>query len=201
MKEFCEEWLEYEWAQKLDSKLCVMCQKNHPFREWYNDFYSQALLLNGTLEEMTEKDLRQLVYSLMDDHLHSCVDLDCIHSLKTLKEWTNALISKDHAIRLDIVHMCKCVNDGQLVSNGNHSARSLAVNNNNNIGSGTSDAGCTRPPPLMQDEKALLDKHDSCYRCCKFYVGCRSNKCTAPYPNRTNYVALTVVHAQSDATL
>ncbi|KAJ2926044.1 hypothetical protein H1R20_g11051, partial [Candolleomyces eurysporus] len=73
---FRNEWLEHDWARKLDLKLRVMRQKGRHFKEWYNDFYSQTLLLKGTPEEMSDKDVRKLVYSLMDAHLCSCANLE-----------------------------------------------------------------------------------------------------------------------------
>ncbi|RXW12425.1 hypothetical protein EST38_g13429 [Candolleomyces aberdarensis] len=197
MVEFRDEWLEHEWARKLDSKLRVMRQKNRPFREWYNDFYSQTLLLTGTSEEMSEKDVRKLVYSLMDDHLRSRADLERIRSLTTLKAWTNALVNEDRAIRTDIAHLRKRVNyEGHSVANGGRNGRASS----GPASTTSSDNQRARLPALTQDERALLDDHDGCYKCREFYVGHRSGNCTAGYPSGANYVRLSVARAHEDAT-
>jgi hypothetical protein len=204
MKEFRDEWLEHEWARKLDSKLRVMRQKNRAFREWYNDFYSQVLLLSGTSEEMTEKEIRRLVYSLMDDHLRSRADLERIRSLETLKEWVNALINEDRAIRTDIAHMRKRVNEGHSVVNGNRGGRASSApapsgGSGSTGGSGT-DNSRPRPPAQTRDEKELLNDHDGCYRYREFYIGHKSSACTSGYPDGTGYVQLSLARARADAT-
>ncbi|KAJ2921366.1 hypothetical protein H1R20_g15726, partial [Candolleomyces eurysporus] len=182
MKEFREEWLEHEWARKLDSKLRIMRQKNRPFKEWYNDFYSQSLLLTGTSEEMSEKDIRKLVYSLMDDHLRSRADLERIRSLETLKAWTNALINEDRAIRTDIHHLRKRVNgEGHSVSNTGRNGRGSSAPAATSSSSSSADNQRTRLPPLTREERELLDDHDGCFKC------------------RANYVQLSISRAREDA--
>ncbi|KAJ2911423.1 hypothetical protein MD484_g8992, partial [Candolleomyces efflorescens] len=198
MKEFRDEWLEHEWARKLDSKLRVMRQKNRTFREWFNDFYSQVLLLKGTSEEKSDDEIRRLVYSLMDEHLRSRADLERIRGLESLKQWTNALITEDRAIRTDIAHMKRRFNEGHTVANNGRTSRSTSNQVANN--GGTTDNTRTRPPQLTPDEKTLLDDHDGCYRCREFYVGHRSSACTSGYPDGTNYVPLSIARARSDAT-
>ncbi|KAJ2913860.1 hypothetical protein MD484_g6573, partial [Candolleomyces efflorescens] len=200
MKEFRDEWLEHEWARKLDSKLRVMRQKNRTFREWYNDFYSQVLLLTGTSEEKSDEEIRRLVYSLMDEHLRSRADLERIRGLSTLKQWTNALVTEDRAIRTDIAHMRRRFNEGHNVANNNNNRTNTRSAPNSGTTNGTADNARSRPPQLTQEEKTLLDDHDGCYRCREFYVGHRSNACSSGYPDGTNYVPLTVARARSDAT-
>jgi hypothetical protein len=98
MTTFRDEWLERDWARKLDSKLRVMRQNGRLFKEWYNNFYSQTLLLKGTSEEMSDKNVMKLVYSLMDAHLCSRADLEHIRTLTTLNDWVEALATEDRAI-------------------------------------------------------------------------------------------------------
>ncbi|RXW11963.1 hypothetical protein EST38_g13893 [Candolleomyces aberdarensis] len=200
MVEFRDEWLEHEWARKLDSKLRIMRQKNRPFREWYNDFYSQTLLLKGTSEEMSDKDVRKLVYSLMDDHLRSRADLERIRSLDNLKAWTSALVHEDRAIRTDIVHLRKRVgNDGHSVSSGGRNNRATSAPASGSSAGSSGDGSRSRPPALTQDEKDLLNDHDGCYKCREFYVGHKSGNCKASYPDGSTYTKLTITRARDDA--
>ncbi|KAJ7315370.1 hypothetical protein DFH08DRAFT_972064 [Mycena albidolilacea] len=56
--------------------------------------------------------------------------------------------------------------------------------------------GCQK---LMEGEHALLNKHDGCNKCRKFYAGHRSNNCPNDFPDLAMYRTLTVEDAAATA--
>ncbi|KAJ2924263.1 hypothetical protein H1R20_g12845, partial [Candolleomyces eurysporus] len=183
MVEFRSQWLETHWSQQLDSRLRVMRQNRRPFKEWYNDFYSQSLLLKNTPDEMSDKDVRRLIYSLMDPHLRSRADLERVRSIDSLKGWSDALGTEDRSIRTEVAFWKSIKNDeGHSVSGGSNSR-----------------GGGRGPPSLMQEERQLLNEHEGCYTCREFYIGHRSDSCSAGYPDGAKYQRLTLADARSAA--
>ena len=62
----------------------------------------------------------------------------------------------------------------------------------------------TRCPKLLPSEAELLDKHDGCRKCRRFYVGHRVFDCPNEFPNPDNYITLTenmALLAQNNTTV
>ncbi|KAJ7731684.1 hypothetical protein DFH07DRAFT_968678 [Mycena maculata] len=54
-------------------------------------------------------------------------------------------------------------------------------------------------PPLTDAEKVLLDLHDGCRRCRKFYIGHRTLNCDGDFPDAATYRTLTQADAVAQA--
>ncbi|KAJ7211993.1 hypothetical protein GGX14DRAFT_302881, partial [Mycena pura] len=61
----------------------------------------------------------------------------------------------------------------------------------------------TKPkcPPLTNAEKILLDLHDGCRRCRKFYIGHRTLNCDGDFPDAATYHTLTQADAEAQAAV
>ncbi|KAJ2927409.1 hypothetical protein H1R20_g9683, partial [Candolleomyces eurysporus] len=200
MAEFHSQWLETHWSQQLDSKLRVMRQNRRPFKEWYNDFFSQSLLLKGTPDEMSEKDIRRLIYSLMDPHLCSRADLERVRSIDSLKAWSDALGVKDRSIRIEVGFWKSIKNEeGHSVSGGSNLRGGGNRHRSGNSATPASDNSKPKPPMLTSEERQFLNEHEGCYTCQEFYIGHRSDSCTGGYPDGSKYQRLTLADARSAA--
>ncbi|RXW17265.1 hypothetical protein EST38_g8578 [Candolleomyces aberdarensis] len=199
MGEFRSQWLDTHWSGHINSELHVMQQNKCPFREWYMDFYSKSLLLKGTPNEMSDKELRKFVYSLLNPHLKSCAKQDCFRSIVDLKAWSDAPPLEDRSIRTEAAFFrsTKGAEGHSISGNGASSNNSGCCNRN---GAGSSADGRVKPPPLTADERNLLKNHDGCFICCEFYIGHKSGNCNGSYPDGTSYKELTVNDARTAAT-
>ncbi|RXW14484.1 hypothetical protein EST38_g11370 [Candolleomyces aberdarensis] len=174
-----------------------MRQNKRPFREWYMDFYSKSLLLKGTPDEMSDKELRKLVYSLLDAHLKSRAEQDRFRTIVDLKAWSDALALEDRSIRTEAAFFRSSkAPEGHSVSGNGASSNNTGRRNRN---SATAD-GRVKPPPLTADERELLKDHDGCFVCREFYIGHKSDKCLGSYPDGSSYRELTVNDARTAAT-
>ncbi|KAJ2921693.1 hypothetical protein H1R20_g15404, partial [Candolleomyces eurysporus] len=131
---------------------------------------------------MSDKELRKLVYSLLDPHLRSHAEQERFRSIVNLKQWSDALALEDCSIRTEAAFF-----------------RASKASKGHCLWHGTAANGRVKPPALTSDERELLKEHDGCFVCREFYVGHKSSNCTGKYPDGSNYTELMVDDAQSAA--
>ncbi|PPQ82876.1 hypothetical protein CVT26_007553 [Gymnopilus dilepis] len=78
-------------------------------------------------------------------------------------------------------------NTVNLPYNNSRPSRPMSFNNQQHSLHSNMPAGRTRPPPLTENEKFLLDEHCGCRKCREFYVSCRANTCTKEAPDGWYY--------------
>jgi len=146
---------------------------------------------------------------MLHNHLEAHLDEELCARLKhnkvckdkVLKTWINSicLINKAHAVETKWHHelikeTLNCQAKCQNTKNDTLHGPSHHGNNTQTTGS-SSSTSYVKLPPLLDAEQTLLNEHDSCTKCCRFYVDHRSQNCPDSFPSGKTYKTVTLTDA------
>lgn len=187
MSAFRAEFLETDWSEKADAKLRVFKQAGKPFKEWVNAFRHQVLILKGTPEELSEKEQRKLIMSLMDEHLRTRASK--YKTEESFKTWLELVAAEDISIRADYAQFKRLERANTPKSSP---APKRAKGNN---GSALQRDGRVAPPALTDEERTVLTEFGGCFKCRNYEANHIAKECPNGFPDGRDYEERTRTHA------
>ncbi|KAJ7364511.1 hypothetical protein DFH08DRAFT_274161 [Mycena albidolilacea] len=213
MTEFRGKYLPVNWQAVTWNEILSSCMKDtQTFDEYFTDVVGLGSLLDGTPAALDHTRLRHTLEAGM------CADLEIEYRLDTvanaiahdkMDEWCCEVrriderrihdIAKQHCIAAEIhkVEKQKAASDGDrnpkkpfsFSAKGNTSVAATAAPS---TPSAAAPKGC---PKLTEGERALLNEHEGCNKCRKFYASHHSKNCTNDFPDAASYRTLTAEDA------
>ncbi len=156
-----------------------------PFEDYVLDIEKLNARLRGSDLRLTELALRSIITANMCADLRALIDDPTTMAVANFIDWKAIVASAD----------------GRHLQTLRSITTMLAARSNRTTSSWTQPKPGGRPPgssgtrtslpSLTTPEKQLLNEHQGCYKCRRFYAGHMSGSCPNGFPKPDNYVALT----------
>ncbi|KIM83633.1 hypothetical protein PILCRDRAFT_7047 [Piloderma croceum F 1598] len=183
------------WQHNLQKEILSSAQGKLPFDEWQNSLGASNSLLVGSTYHVTEAGLRNHINANMHDELsHECFDANA-QQIATYKGWIDTVVILDTR-RLRDLEKQKCLLDDTMKLERARNSKVLSTSSRGNkhiVPSNTSSS--TSVPKLTDTDCTLLNQHEGCYKCHRFYVNHKGNACPNGFPEATLYKGLTEADA------
>ena len=175
------------------------------FWNWSQHLIKLNCLLHGTTSFFDDATLHNHLDTHLDEELRACLKNNEACKDKVLKSWIASvhLIDETHAV--ENKRQCELTEEtlGQQAKHQNTttdtlrgpSRRANTSQSNTTSSSSTSASSFIRLPPLTDNERTLLNAHDGCTKCCRFYMDHHSQACSEGFPSGKGYKTLTVTDA------
>lgn len=207
LEELAKLVLEKNWAHKIRDTIISSKQGDRPFIDWKIEIENLNAILttSSPTHALTEAGLK----IQLEANLNSELKINLINEptlFDKLDAWSTEVKERDDRVRaenartqrlIDASNAARAARRGErkdLLSRLTDPPRSKPTQ------AGTSSEASRRYLPKLQDkEKKLLNEHEGCTRCRKFYVGHRAKDCemtaTNTWPDADTYVTLTLEKA------
>ena len=207
--------LEKNWAHKIRDTIISAKQGNRPFIDWKIEIENLNAILttSSPAHALTPDGLKIQLEANLNLELKTNLINDPPAAVK-LEEWSTEVKERDDRVRAENART-------QRLIDANNAARAARRGERKDLLSqltdpprphsktpGTSTGGETTRrylPKLQEKEKRLLNEHEGCTRCRKFYTGHRSKDCpmaaTNTWPDAEAYVPLTLEMALASKPL
>ncbi|KIM90206.1 hypothetical protein PILCRDRAFT_1558 [Piloderma croceum F 1598] len=183
------------WQHNLQKEILSSAQGKLPFDEWQNSLGASNSLLVGSTYHVTEAGLHNHLNANMHDELsHECFDANA-QQIATYKGWIDAVVILDmrrlHNLEkqkhlLDDAMKLECARNSKVLSASSHGNKHIVPSNT---------SSSTSVPKLTDTDRTLLNQHEGCYKCRRFYVNHKGNACPNGFPEATLYKGLTEADA------
>ena len=196
------DWEDHVRDEILNSRLDP---NKESFWAWSQNIIKLNCLLRNTTSIFDDATLRNQLDAHLDDGLKERVKHSEAKKEKTLKAWVDAVR------RLDETRISENKRHRELIEEtfNKHQAKRVATDTNNTLrnpsrryNANTSTASSSNStstfvalPFLLDAERTLLNEHDGCTKCRKFYMGHRSRDCPNGFPSGKGYKSLTLADA------
>ena len=195
--------LEKNWAHKIRDTIISSKQGDRPFIDWKIEMENLNAILTTSSKShaLTEDALKVQLEANLNTELKTNLINEPITAEK-LSEWAVSVKERDERVRAENART-------QRLIDANNAARAAKRGEKKDLLSRltdpprqkTSQAGASSEkrrylPKLQEKEKQLLNDHEGCTRCRKFYTGHRANNCDMTtnntWPDAETYVPLTL---------
>ncbi|EDR06062.1 uncharacterized protein LACBIDRAFT_329149 [Laccaria bicolor S238N-H82] len=206
MSEMRANYLHQDWEDQIRNKILTstLTSSKTSFWNWSQQLLKLNCLLRGTTSFFDDTALRNHLEAHLDDELRARLKNSEARKEKALKPWINSVRIIDEAravenkrarelIEETIDRQAKHQNTKTDVLRG--SSRRANTSQSNSTSANSSSSSFVKLPPLTDDERALLNEHDGCTKCCRFYCDHHSQSCPDGFPSGKNYKTLTVAFA------
>ncbi len=149
--------------------------------------------LRGTEYRQTELALRGLLIANMCEDLRNLVSDPTIMQIASYVDWKTAVSNAD-ARRLRNLEVINSLIAARTASTSRSSSTTRTFKSTTS-GASASSATTQNLPKLSQSEKLLLNEHQGCYKCRRFYAGHLSGACPNGFPKAETYTPLTQASA------
>jgi len=185
MNEMRVNYLHQDWEDQIRNQILtsMLASSKSSFWNWSQQLLKLNCLLHGTTSVFDDATLHNHLEAHLHDELCTCLKHNEAHKDKVLKTWITSvhLINKAHAVEtkrhceliketLDHQEKCQNTKTDVLCSLSHHG--NTAQTNNTSTGSSTSSY--IKLPPLLDVKRTLLNEHEGCTKCRRFYVDHRS---------------------------
>ena len=201
------DWEDHVRDEILNSRLDP---NKDSFWSWSQNVIKLNCLLKNTTSVFDDTTLRNQLDAHLNDELKERVKHSDAKKEKTLKSWVDAVR------RLDETRISENKRHRELIEEtfNKRQAKRTATDNttfknpsrrynaaSNSTTSSSSTSSTFVPLPLLLDtEHTLLNEHDGCTKCRKFYVAHRSRDCPTGFPSGKGYKTLVVADALAAKT-
>jgi len=203
MKEMRANYLHQDWEDQIHNQILTstLASSKSSFWNWSQQLLKLNCLLRSTTPVFDNATLHNHLEAHLDEELHTCLKHDEAYKDKVLKSWITSvcLIDEAHAVETkrhhELIeethdHQAKCQNTKTDVLHG--SSRHGNTTQTNNTSTGSSTSSYIKLPPLLDIERTLLNEHEGCTKCHRFYVDHRSQNCPNGFPTGKGYKTLTI---------
>lgn len=211
LKKYLEELsnlvLEKNWAHKIRDTIISSKQGNCMFIDWKIkvENLNAILTTSSPTHALTEDALKVQLEANLNDELKLNLLNEPMISSK-LDAWSTEVKECDNRIKAENAHTQRIIN----ASNAAHAAKRgerkdllscltdppHTTKTANATGGAAGETSWHYLPKLQEKEKKLLNDHEGCTHCCKFYVDHQTKTCpmtaTNTWPDVETYVPLTL---------
>lgn len=205
MKQLRGNYLHPNWEDHIRDEILNsrLDPNKESFWSWAQHVIKLNCLLHNTTSVFDDATLRNQLDAHLDEGLKERVKHSDAKKEKTLKAWIDAVR------RLDETRISENKRHRELIEEtfNKRQAKCLATDsnalcnpsrrNNASSSSNTNSSSSTFTPLLLllDSERTLLNEHDGCTKCRKFYVGHCSRDCPTGFPSGKGYKTLTLTDA------
>ena len=203
MSQLCDNSLHPDWEDHVCDKILklVLDPTKGSFWDWSQNVIKLNCLLRDTPSLFDDTTLWNQLDAHLDDDLKDHVKHSKAKKEKTLKSWVDAV----H--RLDETQISENKRQREFIeeSLNQHQSKCRATeanplrnetNKNHRTYSSSSTSSTYIPLPVLLDsECTLLNNHNGCTKCHKFYVGHKCRDCPSGFPNGKDYKTLSITDA------
>ena len=172
------------------------------FWAWSQNVIKLNCLLCNTTSIFDDATLRNQLDAHLDEGLKERVKHSDAKKEKTLKTWIDAVRCLDETRTSENKRHRELIEEtfnkrqAKRQNTDNNALRNTSRHyNTSNSNPNTSTSTFTPLPLLLDSEHTLLNEHDGCTKCRKFYVGHRSRDCPTGFPSGKGYKTLSVADA------
>ena len=200
IKELRLNYLQNDWEDQIRNEILTstLAGSRKSFWNWSQQLLSLNCLLRNTPSALNDTALRNHLDAHLDNELKQKVKHSDARNDKVFKTWVATVRTLDEARttenkrHLDLIEgalQCQATDANALCGPSRHG------NANAMSSSSTTNTNPNRLAPLTEGERSLLNEHDGCMKCHRFYIGHRSHDCTLGFPAPKGYKTLTIVDA------
>ena len=205
MTQLCKNSLHPDWEDHVRDEILQshLQPSKESFWAWSQNVIKLNCLLRDTTSLFDDTTLRNQLDAHLDNDLKDRVKHSDAKKEKTLKTWIDAVrrldetrISENKRHR-ELIEETLTQRQSKRQATEANALRNKTNRTNNNTSSATaSSASSYIPvPTLLDSERTLLNEHDGCTKCRKFYVEHRSRDCPNGFPRGKGYKTLTAADA------
>ncbi|KIJ37785.1 hypothetical protein M422DRAFT_259631 [Sphaerobolus stellatus SS14] len=212
LKELAGLVLEKNWGLKIRQQVLSSKQGEREFIDWKIEVENLNAILTTTAPTLALKPdalKNQLETNLNEDLLKNLLSEPMLTT--DLASWTLEVKERDDCMRAEDERTQRLIQANDFARNTHRTERKTLLSHLSEPNTShhhqqqsllSSSAGNSKRVPRLTDlERALLDKHDGCTRCHKFYAGHRVVDCPMTanntWPDRASYIPLTESIARS----
>ena len=178
---FRKRFLPKDWENTVTEQIrgARLDPSKERFETWAHRIQKLNVTLRGTPSHLDETQLRAQLAAGLDSELRQMATYDKANDITELVPWMHELTTIDCKRQTDkkrrmeemetLLRANKRPNTAQS-SGGQPPQNRLAPRENNSDNQ--------FPPRLTPEERKLLQEHEGCFKCRKFYAGHRSSECT-----------------------
>jgi hypothetical protein len=207
MKEMHINYLHQDWEDQIRNQILTstLTSSQTSFWNWSQKLLKLNCLLRGTASVFDDAALRNHLEAHLDEELHARLKHNKARKDKVLKTWiasvrlideARAVETKRHRelIEETLDHQAKRQNTKTDALRGPARRGNTSQPNANTTGS-SSASNFVKLPPLTDTERTLLNEHEGCMKCRRFYTDHRSQSCPNGFPLGKGYKTLTLSDA------
>ena len=204
IKELRLNYLQNDWEDQIRNKILTstLAGSHKSFWNWSQQLLSLNCLLRNTPSALDDTALCNHPDAHLDNELKEKVKHSDARNDKVFKTWVAAVRTLDEARttenkrHLDLIEgALQCQAKRQATDANALRGPSHRGNANATSSSSTTNTNPNRLAPLTEGERSLLNEHDGCMKCRRFYIGHRSHDCTLGFPTLKGYKTLTIADA------
>ncbi|KAJ7107460.1 hypothetical protein C8R44DRAFT_744646 [Mycena epipterygia] len=193
-------------ALKLDAYISELGALK--FADWAYDIQNVNAIRSQAAPAfaLSDTDLKNILDAGLTETLQADLDTEPVLSTE-LNAWISEVKGRDDRLKFETGRMQEII-DAQPAKSSPKGKLSLAERLSSPKPSLASRLTTPPPkkttancPPLTDAEKILLDLHDGCRRCRKFYIGHRTQNCDGEFPDAATYHTLTQADAEAQAAV
>ena len=157
-------------------------------------------LLRGTPSVFDDPILRNHLEAHLDDELKAKLRHSEARKDKVLKSWVVSVRLLDEARAVETKCQRELIEETlqrQAKKQNTNSGPSHRSNSSQSNTTSSTSSSYVRLPALTDTEHTLLNEHDGCTKCCRFFAGHRSQSCPNGFPAGKGYKTLTVTDAMT----
>ncbi|KIJ35861.1 hypothetical protein M422DRAFT_261815 [Sphaerobolus stellatus SS14] len=208
INELARRTLKKDWGSKLRDEILSTKQGSRPFMDWKIDMENMNAILttSSPINALTSSALKNQLEANVNDDLKSSFAGEPVLATSDLQTWAFEVEEWDMRIREEAARMQRLIDTNNAVRSARRGERRTLISritdpvittptstNNNNA------TPRTYLPKLTDTEKSLLNEHQGCPRCHRFYVDHRAANCPMKtnnvWPDATTYTTLTAADA------
>ncbi|EDR02067.1 reverse transcriptase-RNase H-integrase [Laccaria bicolor S238N-H82] len=201
IKELRANYLQSDWEDQIRNQILTstLTSSHKSFWNWSQHLLSLNCLLRNTPSALDDIALHNHLEAHLDDELKEKVKHSEARNDKVFKTWVAAVRVLDEARTTENKRQIDLI-EGALQRQAKRQATDANAlrgpsRRNNSAASTSTSTTSNRLAPLTEGERTLLNEHDGCTKCRRFYVGHRSHNCDLGFPTAKGYKTLTVADA------
>ncbi|KAF8176500.1 hypothetical protein BJ912DRAFT_930713 [Pholiota molesta] len=190
MAEVRANYLPADWEETVRTQILGMrMSKDVKFWDWAQEMRALNIVLRNTDSHLSETALRNQLEAALEPNLRSYCFREKLNKKTVLKDWVLAVKDADEKLKDDRKRSREIFNE-----ESSRAAKRPAMSSNSRTGNTAKASGSDtfrRLPKLEFDEKALLEKHNGCFKCRRFNQTHGSKDCPHDFPDAESYVKIT----------
>jgi len=203
--ELKKKWLPADWEGDIRRRI-LGSKQTGSFYEWASNLRGLNTLLHDTDHHLSDTTFINQLEANLEPSLGAMVHEEKLKPTGDVDVWMDSVkvlddrerrkrAQQDEAIRAQLKRTGASA--GLTEPSRRYNTFRQPTNPNAGSSNNTNSGTFTRLPKLTENEISLLNQHDGCRKCRRFYAGHRSDKCLNGFPSGDNYKPLTSADAEA----
>ena len=197
MAEVCASYLPSNWEETVRTQILAMrMEPNVKFWDWVQEMRALNIVLRGTDSHLSDEALRNQLEASLETSLRSYAFLEKINKITVLKDWILAVKDADEKLKDERKRSRKIFNKETAARNAKQLALANYSHGGNssrpiNVSSAVVDAVLKKCAKLEEEERRLLERFNSCFKCRCYNQLYGAANCPNGFPDGNTYKKIT----------